>query len=537
MDTREDIGEFYPGGTKVPQGPITPKEPVTSYNELSDRPQINGKTLTKDSTAAGLGLSEEGHKHAQSDIEGLELSWDKVTGKPSEFNPTKHEHLVGEIEGLPTQLKGIETDLKTAQETADSAKNAAKSAADAAENAKKAAEEAKEAAENNKVDVDTTNLIEKVTANGNSQTIKNGLEIEGGEVVNGGLTVKGGLLDVSKAIVTMTPPEGTVVVTTDEQIVTPGPAAWIGDGIALKVISMGGVTLYSDFVTFRSLMEKLNSLKINIDGRSIQSTQKNGIATLAFDVDSDVFAYDDKQDASPVAALAEGDEEPAPIKPRLRFKLKGEIEQMKSVLDALESDFTTLNDKVASISNRVIEEISFSEQIHHNGPNNRYNLNLAVDHERDAAGDIDIIVHLESVLYDGTKQDTIYARIPFANVMAGRTTFVGLNDVNGHEIYGEAYIENNGVYVKIYCHKDGETENVYDLEHLAEVTAEPYNTQTFIPNEFWLIMQSKYHRDQLNALIYPRATIKYTMSAEVTGEENDTLKLSFGETPSSNIKI
>lgn len=225
MDTREDIGEFYPGGTKVPQGPITPKEPVTSYNELSDRPQINGKTLTKDSTAAGLRLSEEGHKHAQSDIEGLELSWDKVTGKPSEFNPTNHEHLVGEVEGLPTQLKGIEADLKTAQQTADSAKSAAKSAADAAENAKKVAEEAKEAAENNKVDVDTSNLVEKVTADGKSQTIKNGLEIEGGEVVNGGLTVKGGLLDVSKGIVTMTPPERTVVVTTDEQIVTPGPAA------------------------------------------------------------------------------------------------------------------------------------------------------------------------------------------------------------------------------------------------------------------------------------------------------------------------
>ncbi len=281
MDTREDTGAFYPGGKKVPQGPIVPKEPVTSYNELSDRPAIGGKTLTKDSTAAGLGLSTEGHTH-----------------------------LLGDVTGLGTRLNGIDKDIKDNAEEIEKLKKGGGG------------------------EIDLSKTVVKKTEDGSTQTIENGIIIHKGLLVQGGVNVAGGLLDVSKSIVIMTPPDGTYVVTTDGQLAAPGPAAWIGDGIALNVQRSPYGTVYSEFVPFRSLLAKLNSLRLNIDGTTISSTQLSGVATLAFNVDGDVFAYDDESETP----LQKTD------KPRLRFKLKGEIEQIKSIIEKLDETYAKKTD-------------------------------------------------------------------------------------------------------------------------------------------------------------------------------------------------
>ena len=52
--------------------------PITSYDDLSDKPQINGVTLSGDSSSSDLGLADETHSHI----------WSDISNPPSTYEPT-----------------------------------------------------------------------------------------------------------------------------------------------------------------------------------------------------------------------------------------------------------------------------------------------------------------------------------------------------------------------------------------------------------------------------------------------------------------
>ena len=100
-DYIDDIETAYKNADAVLEGQINALEP---YDD----------TQIKADLAAEEQARIDGDTALQDQIDGLpdqDFSWDSITGKPTDYPPSSHDHSTDEITGLDTELEGIKDDV------------------------------------------------------------------------------------------------------------------------------------------------------------------------------------------------------------------------------------------------------------------------------------------------------------------------------------------------------------------------------------------------------------------------------------------
>ena len=133
MDNREDVGEYYPGGTVVPAKPEPAAHPVES---------VNGKTgavvLTAEDVGALPATTEIPDAEKVSAWGFLKKAWSDLV---EAFAAKTHRHTIGQVDGLQSELSTLD---QKATETSDLAAAAQSTANSANENAAAAMDKANE---------------------------------------------------------------------------------------------------------------------------------------------------------------------------------------------------------------------------------------------------------------------------------------------------------------------------------------------------------------------------------------------------------
>lgn len=133
MDNREDVGQYYPGGTVVPAKPEPAAHPVESVNG-----KAGAVVLTAEDVGALPATTEIPDAEKVSAWGFLRKTWSDLV---EAFAAKTHRHTIGQVDGLQSELSTL--DLK-ATETSDLAEAAQSTANSANETAAAAMDKANE---------------------------------------------------------------------------------------------------------------------------------------------------------------------------------------------------------------------------------------------------------------------------------------------------------------------------------------------------------------------------------------------------------
>ena len=120
MDNREDVGQYYPGGTVVPAKPEPASHPIESVNG-----KAGAVVLTAEDVGALPATTEIPDAEKVSAWGFLKKAWSDLVAA---FAAKTHRHTIGQVDGLQSELSTLDQKATEASDLAAAAQSTANSA-------------------------------------------------------------------------------------------------------------------------------------------------------------------------------------------------------------------------------------------------------------------------------------------------------------------------------------------------------------------------------------------------------------------------
>lgn len=125
MDNREDVGQYYPGGTVVPAKPEPASHPIESVNG-----KAGAVVLTAEDVGALPATTEIPDAEKVSEWGFLKKAWSDLVAA---FAAKVHRHTIGYVDGLQSELSTLDQKATEASDLSAAAQTAANAASDKAD--------------------------------------------------------------------------------------------------------------------------------------------------------------------------------------------------------------------------------------------------------------------------------------------------------------------------------------------------------------------------------------------------------------------